>query len=147
MPRRDFPVSKNFRLRELERSDQHPELVEGVPDELLPDAIKLVVTLLQPLRERFGKIEILSGYRPPKLNRAIGGSASSQHMRAQAADLVFHDVATSDVFKRLRAEWHTLPAGQIIHYPMQGFLHVALPSKAYPITTCFVSQDGALRRA
>ena len=42
-------------------------------------------------------IRILSGYRCPALNKAVGGSAHSQHMKGQAADIVaphFGDVHT-----------------------------------------------------
>ena len=42
---------------------------------------------MQPIRDHFDKpIIISSGYRSPTLNRAIGGSPTSQHCYGQAAD-------------------------------------------------------------
>jgi len=37
------------------------------------------------------KIHISSGYRCPKLNKAVGGSRTSQHPKAQAADITMDD--------------------------------------------------------
>lgn len=48
----------------------------------------LVENVLDPLREWYGKpISVNSGYRCPALNKAVGGSATSQHMSGQAADI------------------------------------------------------------
>lgn len=48
----------------------------------------LVEKVLDPARERLGApISVNSGYRCPALNKAVGGAATSQHMRGQAADL------------------------------------------------------------
>ncbi len=49
--------------------------------------------IFEPLREWVGgPIKITSFYRCPELNRAIGGSTSSQHCKGQAMDI-------DDVFK------------------------------------------------
>ena len=48
----------------------------------------LVDNVLDPLREWYGKpVSVNSGYRCPTLNKAVGGSATSQHMSGQAADI------------------------------------------------------------
>ena len=48
----------------------------------------LVDTVLDPLRRAWGKpILVNSGYRCPALNNAVGGKASSQHLRGEAADI------------------------------------------------------------
>lgn len=48
----------------------------------------LVTNVLDPLREAWGyPIKVTSGYRCEKLNKAVGGVASSQHMKGQAADI------------------------------------------------------------
>lgn len=52
----------------------------------------LVDNLLDPVREAFGRpLHVNSGYRCPRLNKAVGGAASSQHIRGQAADLDARD--------------------------------------------------------
>ena len=48
----------------------------------------LIEKVLDPLREVYGKpIIVTSGYRCEKLNKAVGGAASSQHVKGEAADI------------------------------------------------------------
>lgn len=42
--------------------------------------------VLQPVRDRRGPLVTTSGYRPPELNDAVGGSPTSQHVFAEAWD-------------------------------------------------------------
>lgn len=55
----------------------------------IEDNIKLLVeTLLDPIREKYGKpLNVNSGYRCAELNRAVGGSTTSAHAYGLAADL------------------------------------------------------------
>jgi len=53
---------------------------------------KLVDTLGAPLKE------ILSAYRSPKYNRAVGGASKSFHMQNIATDLKFHNLSAHHVF-------------------------------------------------
>lgn len=47
-----------------------------------------LLELLDAIRERFGApLFVNSGYRCPAHNRLVGGSADSQHMRGNAADI------------------------------------------------------------
>lgn len=49
---------------------------------------KLIENVLDPLREAYGKpIKVNSGYRCPELNKAVGGSKTSDHMIGCAADI------------------------------------------------------------
>ena len=53
----------------------------------IENLIHLAKTILQPVREHFGKpVMISSGYRSPELCEAIGSSAKSQHAKGEAAD-------------------------------------------------------------
>ena len=48
----------------------------------------LIEKVLDPLREAYGRpIIVTSGYRCEKLNKLVGGSASSQHKKGEAADI------------------------------------------------------------
>lgn len=48
----------------------------------------LVDNVLDPLREAWGHpLTVSSGYRCPALNRVVGGSATSHHMKGMAADI------------------------------------------------------------
>ena len=84
-------LTANFTLAELVRSQT--ALRRGIPNNPGPQEIAalrlLCENVLQPVRDHFGApVHVSSGYRSPRLNRAIGGSASSQHVLGEAADFV-----------------------------------------------------------
>ena len=86
-------LSKNFTLDELIRSDTAKKkgYVEqyNPQKEVIENLRRLVENVLQPARDRLGEsITVTSGYRCDRLNKAVGGAASSQHRLGQAADLV-----------------------------------------------------------
>ena len=65
---------------------------EGIDNTPPPDAEmrlnRLIDRLLDPLRERWGgPITVTSGFRSPRLNEAVGGVPSSQHVKGEAADI------------------------------------------------------------
>lgn len=82
---------KYFTLEEFTNSDTAKQ--KGI-DNTLPAAarkniVALVANCLDPLRETYGSpIKVSSGYRCPALNKAVGGSATSQHVKGEAADLI-----------------------------------------------------------
>lgn len=81
---------KYFTINELCVSSSHPQYVE-VPKIGTPpynNLVKLVNTLLDPIREKLGKpITPSSGYRNDKLNQAVQGSKTSAHRYGLAADI------------------------------------------------------------
>lgn len=80
-------LSPNFTLEELTRSASHPE-IRNVPDMAqLRNLVLLCVRILQPLRDAIGRpVRITSGFRCPKLNKAVGGATTSRHLTGQAAE-------------------------------------------------------------
>lgn len=83
-------LSENFTVEELTHSDTAERLgIDNTPDlDSLENLQFLVDNVLQPLRDMYGRpIVVNSGYRSPKLNKAVGGSKTSQHMTGQAADI------------------------------------------------------------
>jgi len=86
---RDEQLSKHFTLWEMMRSGTAVRLnIKNVPDEQEKEALRqLCQHVLEPLRCRYGAITITSGYRCLRLNRAVGGVPTSQHMRGEAADI------------------------------------------------------------
>lgn len=80
-----------FTMGEFIRSDTAAKL--GIDNrcklEHVPNIKALVANVLDPLRAAYGKpIRITSGFRCPKLNKAVGGSSTSQHMSGMAADII-----------------------------------------------------------
>ena len=84
-------ISKNFSYWEFEASETADR--KGICNVIntfeVRDAVKaLVETVLQPLRDNWGKpLHINSGYRCPALNKALKGAKNSQHTKGQAADI------------------------------------------------------------
>lgn len=76
-------LTKNFNLSEFDCKDG-----SEMPSELLPNVLELAESL-QELRDFVGvPIRINSSYRSLEHNTKIGGSQSSQHLFAKAADIV-----------------------------------------------------------
>ena len=76
-------LSEHFLLEEFTRSQtaSRKGIANVPPQEALASVRRLVDTVLEPARTQLGKaMNIDSGYRSPELNKAIGGSNSSQHM-------------------------------------------------------------------
>lgn len=59
-----------------------------------------LVTILQKIRDRFGKSVIInSGYRCAAHNKAVGGATSSRHLKGTAADIAVIGVSPKEVAK------------------------------------------------
>ena len=81
---------KYFTIQELTISNTaQRKSIDNTPDQKAAAALTaLVANVLDPLREAWGRpIAVNSGYRCPKLNRAVGGVARSQHTKGEAADI------------------------------------------------------------
>jgi uncharacterized protein YcbK (DUF882 family) len=76
-------LTKNFSLSEFDCKDG-----SEIPSQLLPNVLELAESL-QELRDFVGvPIKINSAYRSLEHNASIGGTNSSQHLFAKAADIV-----------------------------------------------------------
>ena len=78
---------KHFTIKELTRT-KHTELSNVPGSAEVANLENLVEKVLDPLREMYGKpIRVNSGYRSIKVNDAVGGAATSQHLKGEAADI------------------------------------------------------------
>ena len=120
---------KYFTLKELTRSvTAKNKGIDNTPGEVEKNnLIALVENVLDPLREAWGQpIIITSGYRCPALNRAVGGSATSQHVTGEAADIrtvsdtVEDNKALYELIKILN-----LPIDQCINEYGYDWIHVS----------------------
>ena len=57
------------------------------PPAIVERMVETAEKIFQPLRDALGPIRISSFYRSPDLNRAIGGSKTSQHCKGEAIDM------------------------------------------------------------
>ena len=87
-------ISKNFVLKEMcgGRVDNVPKM-----DHLI-NAFNLTHNVLQVLRDKYGSIIVTSFYRNSAYNKSIGGVATSQHTKGEAADLQFKESDVEEVF-------------------------------------------------
>lgn len=118
----DLQLSKNFWLSEFIRSAvaENNNIHQQFEVELnvLTNLVYLTNSLLQPLRNFVGPINITSGYRCAEVNAIIGGAKSSQHLHGQAADFVCIDIPKAILFIKNKA------FDQLIIY--NSFIHVSL---------------------
>lgn len=119
-------ISKDFSYRELEASQtaERGGICNVITTAAVRDAVKeLVETVLQPLRDRVGHpLRINSGYRCPVLNRAVGGVATSQHVKGEAADIAAEDPhELAKVVRDTPEIWREVD--QMILYP--DFVHIS----------------------
>lgn len=97
-------LTPHFNLDEFTRSETAARMGRKIeiPEAVIPNIRLLAETVLEPLRVNLRRsIFILSGYRPPWLNRAVGGSKTSQHMTGQAADIVVSGYTPAQVARRI----------------------------------------------
>ncbi len=83
-------LSKNFTLTELVKSDfALRKGWDNTPGEAEIANLQILAgKVLQPVRDHFATgVKVNSGYRSPHLNKAIGGSAKSDHCHGMAADI------------------------------------------------------------
>jgi hypothetical protein len=100
-------LSTNLSLAEVTRSETAKR--RGISNMPTPEHIenfkKLAINIFQPIREHFGKpILISSGYRSAELNKAIGGSLSSQHCSFEAIDIDMDgtDIPNAQIFNYIK---------------------------------------------
>ena len=100
-------LSTNLSLAEVTRSETAKR--RGISNMPTPEHIenfkKLAINIFQPIREHFGKpIIISSGYRSAELNKAIGGSLSSQHCSGEAIDIDMDgtDITNAQIFNYIK---------------------------------------------
>ena len=101
-------LSKNLSLKEVTKSNTARRLgIDNTPDEQVIENLKAIAeNVFQPCRDHFGHpIYVSSGYRSPRLNEAIRGSKTSQHMAGKALDLdadVFGGISNADIFRYIK---------------------------------------------
>src|SRR5262249_51531652 len=91
-----LPLTPHFTLKEMLRSttaerDQALKAEQESPSEEVVTSLQyLATTVLEPIRLSLGMpLQITSGYRCTLVNKLVGGSATSQHCRGEAADCEF----------------------------------------------------------
>jgi hypothetical protein len=120
-------LSTHFTLAEFTRSESAKR--HGVSNQPTPEHLENIKILcervLEPIRLKFGPINISSGYRSKLLNHYIGGSLRSQHCEGKAADLDMDGmggVTNKQIFEYIKSE---LEFDQLINEFNYGWIHVS----------------------
>jgi len=124
----NIQFTQNFSLYELLESQQATR--KGIteqfepPVEIVAHLEGLCKNILQPLRDELKiPIKISSGYRCPRVNKAIGGAAKSQHLSGFAADIQCFTLGNETLLKRIAAM--KLPFDQMINEFNYAWVHVS----------------------
>ena len=118
---------RHFTIAELTRSATARRLgIDNTPPASAVKALTaLVDNVLDPLRDAWGgPIRVNSGYRCPELNKAVGGTPSSQHQHGEAADIT---VGSRSANRRLLAliKRLDLPVDQCIDEKGCRWIHMS----------------------
>ena len=120
-------LSQHFDLSEFTRSESAKrEGLDNTPTAEHLENIKILCEkVLEPIRLRFGSINISSGYRGKMLNHFIGGSVNSDHCLGRAADLDMDDsgsgVTNKEIFEYIK---DNLEFDQLINEFNYSWVHV-----------------------
>lgn len=81
-------LSAHFSLEEMTATQQRG--LDNRPSPAVLKRLRATAQVLETVRALLGNQPILitSGYRSPAVNQAVGGSATSAHMRGEAADFI-----------------------------------------------------------
>lgn len=146
-------LSPNFDLSEFTKSDY--AIRNSIDNTTSPEGIKklelLCIYVLEVIREKFQKpIKINSGYRGTALNKAIGGSESSQHSKCEAADIEIMGINNRELalwikqnidFDQLILEFYDPKEKD----PNSGWVHVSYVSRQknrHSILTAYKDSEG-----
>jgi len=119
-----IPGAQNFQYGELVESAKAVKLgIANVPTEAEWKNLEIyAVFILQPLRNKCGRIKVSSAFRCKALNDAMGSSDTSFHRKGAAGDLEPQDCTLMELLEVA----HTLHFSEIIaEYFPDGWLHVA----------------------
>lgn len=100
-------LTKNFYLDEMLASQSAVRLgfdEQFTPDQAVIENLRaLCQNVLQPLRDGLQRaILTSSGYRCPRVNQAIGGAKTSQHLFGMAADINVGHLTTEQLYQRIK---------------------------------------------
>ncbi len=118
---RDFnqAITPNFSVGEVSSWDSR----RLVSDPRIADNAIRLARELQKARDFIARpIKVNSWYRPPDINRAIGGASNSQHLTANAADITCPSLDFWKFAGIFRSNWN----GYLLVYPLSKFIHVDL---------------------
>lgn len=121
-------LSPHFNLSEFTQSQTASRL--GIDNTPTPDVIenlKKLAMCMEAVRTVLGKpITISSGYRSPRLNKAVKGAANSQHVTGQAVDFICPGFGKPEDVVKAIVKAGIVFDQLILEYPPDGWVHMSV---------------------
>lgn len=90
--------------------------------------IKRIAEVMEDVRQILGNqpIQVNSFYRPPAINRAVGGSSRSRHISGDAIDFVPRSMSVNEAYRKLDSWWGSRGGlarkpGAFVHIDARGY--------------------------
>lgn len=126
-----FPEHITRKELELSQTAVRNDINNEIPTRLLPNAVRLA-WFLETLREKLSlhfdrptPVIISSGFRCVRLNASIGGSETSAHCRALAADITVPGMTTYELAMFIKNNMVEEGWDQLIH-EFGAWVHIGL---------------------
>lgn len=123
-------LSAHFTKAEFEKTSQPYDNI--IPWDKLVKAVYLAARM-EKVREILGSHPIIvnSAYRSPEVNKAVGGTSSSQHLKLEAVDFVCPKFGSAyEVAKELAQKVGELNYDQLIYE--QTWVHISFTADRTP---------------
>lgn len=140
-------LTPNFSLAELTSSAKARQLgIDNKPDADTIAKLKSTALMLERVREALGvPVVVTSGYRCERLNKAVGGVSTSDHVSGQAADIIAPAFGSPyQVAVKLAPKVKELGIGQLILECAAGkqWVHVSRRLSAKPLNQILTYSNG-----
>lgn len=124
-------ITENFTFEELIHSAYAERYhIKNLPnEEEIKKLNQLALDILQPIRNEFNApIKVTSAYRSKAVNKGVGGSPTSQHVKGEAADITSKD--NKQLFSLIirLIKNHKIEVGQLINEYDFSWIHISLPT-------------------
>lgn len=119
----NFKISKYFTVGEVTQNDRRRS---PIPGSLIEKNILFLARKLDVIRDKWDSpIGVTSWYRPPDVNREVGGVVNSQHLTGSAVDIYTYSGDENEFENFLDVEWSTRHLGYGVQSG-RGFTHLDL---------------------
>lgn len=127
-------LSENFTLEEMTASRIAKNMrLSNIPSDIETNNLKsLCLSILQPIRNKLNApLTVTSGFRCHTLNTIVGGSLTSQHLKGEAADIIYKDNKLLwDLIVSMISNQEII-VGQLINERNLSWIHISLPTPTH----------------
>lgn len=109
---RSYKLTENTTLGNILGNSEVPSVpCYGVsPQQIVCNLKQLVVNVIEPLRRKYPSMIITNTWRSEEKNRSIGGSATSDHLKGYAVDIVLRNYDKQYHYEQIQEIQKLLPA-------------------------------------